>query len=709
MDRPRAPLAVLLLVATACRAESAMAGADAGAGEPIPKGVITGKVIDASSAPVSGARVTLYRFDRIGTRWGTFKVERGDAETDGTGTYRFEALKDGYYLVSAEKAGFARGLRNAAIENGASQEAEVVLAPPASVVLRVEDRDGKPIAGARVRDIRARGRNGAIRLPQLWLRPLGLAIPASDAGGLLRLPPLPSGEVVELTVDHPGHSPARIRELKAAPGATARVTLQPGVTVTLRVPTGPQSPRISGAVIDFRHEPFDDPSTVLDDEVVFDDAGAARLTVAPGDYSWLLLQHRDFYVTPVHAAGNRKKSWLRLEPGRNRELHFDVRRKVKVSGRVINADTGKPLRAMSLLGELCNGDVQGWEGLLAQPWSFAGWAETDEQGRFMIELAAGLARVSFHGNDFMAEREFYEVSVAADGSTSIPDIRVRPLRKVVGVVKNPDGTPAPRAVVRLRGRALGHQPVLTDGSGRFEIQPEWVPVDPETGRRAPAQQVVAFDPYRPLAARAAVRLDRPEEIVLRLEPHDSDWPLSALSSDLSDWERGIVPPAEAARYAAVSLRGQTPPEIDAALWLNAGGPALKLADLRGKYVLLDFWFIGCGPCHGDFPSVRLVHELYRDRGVVVIGVHNNTSTPEAIREHVARLGLPFPVAVDHSDGRTVAKFEEHGLPNGYPDYVLIGPDGKVLFDDRTIPSPSLRSYKLEIIRKLLLQGEAASR
>ena len=154
------------------------------------------------------------------------------------------------------------------------------------------------------------------------------------------------------------------------------------------------------------------------------------------------------------------------------------------------------------------------------------------------------------------------------------------------------------------------------------------------------------------------------------------------------------------------MRGQAPPEIDSALWLNTDERTLKLADLRGKYVLLDFWFIGCGPCHADFPSVKLVHELYKDKGVVVIGVHNNSSPPEAVRKHVAKIGLPFPVAVDHPDGRTIARFEEHGVPAGYPDYVLISPEGKVLLDDRTIPHPTLRSYKLEIIRKLLLESQA---
>jgi len=484
--------------------------------------------------------------------------------------------------------------------------------------------------------------------------------------------------------------------------------MQPGVAVTLHVPVNPPAERIAGAVVDLRHEPFNDPSTIIYYEVEFDPKGTAQMTVAPGNYSWLLLQHEDFFLTPVYSANYQRKSWLRIEPGRNQDLHFDVRRKVSVRGQVVEADTGKPLRDMSVMGELAHGTPQGWADPPPDKWSFAGWGETDAQGRYTIDLAAGSARVSFdQGSGFVAEQDYSQVSVAADGSTVIPDIEVRSLQKIVGVVQNPDGTPANRAVVRLRGKYMRViQPVLTDDAGRFEVQPPFIPLDQDTGKRAVVQHVVAFDLYRPLAARAEVRLDQPKEIVLKLEPHDPDWPLSAFQSELADWERGVLDPAEAAKDAAISLRGQAPPEIDSALWLNTNDRPLKLADLRGKYILLDFWFIGCGPCHGDFPSVKLVHELYKDKGVLVIGVHNNSSTPEAVREHVAKIGLPFPVAVDHPDGRTIARFEKHGIPAGYPDYVLISPEGKVFLDDRTIPHPSLRVYKLEIIRKLLLESPA---
>ncbi|WP_422931838.1 carboxypeptidase regulatory-like domain-containing protein [Singulisphaera sp. PoT] len=680
-------------------------GSRAAIGEEAGKATLSGKILDAKSAPLAGAKVTPYRLDSTNPRWGRFQVARDVVSTGDDGAYKFEGVEPGYYMVSVEREGLARGLKLVNVEaKGAEAPAEVVMRAPASASIHLKDREGKPVVGARVRELTIRGVNGECRIFQLWMRSLGIEIPPSDEEGRLQLPALPSGDVVKLGIEHSSLAPVRVEglTLRAGSRADASVTMPPGVVVTLHTPPG----SVSKAVIDLRHEPFDDPSTFIYYELDFDREGKARMTVAPGDYSWLLLQEEGHFLTPVYSASHLKKQWLRIAPGRNQDLHFDARRKASAKGRVVDADTGKPLREMSIYGELANATTEGWADRPPGDWSFAGWGESDAEGRFAIDLAAGPARVSFQGNEYLAEKDHYEFKITDDGQAMIPDIKVRRLPKVVGVVRNPDGSPAAKAIVRLRGRYMnGLQPVLTDASGRFEIQSVYLPSDPETGKRLVNQTLVAFDPYRPLAARAEIRLDQPGEAVLTLEPHTPDWPISAFRKDMTDWERGDVEPDRASKGAAVSLKGKTPPEIDASSWINTPGQDFGLAGLKGKYILLDFWFIGCGPCHGDFPSVKLVHELYKDRGVAVIGIHNNSSPPEAVRKHVAEIGLPFPVAVDHPDGRIVARFEDHGLPDGYPDYVLISPEGKVLLDDRTIPHPSLRSYKLEIIRQHWLESQ----
>jgi hypothetical protein len=79
-------------------------------------------------------------------------------------------------------------------------------------------------------------------------------------------------------------------------------------------------------------------------------------------------------------------------------------------------------------------------------------------------------------------------------------------------------------------------------------------------------------------------------------------------------------------------------------------------------------------------------------------VHNNSASPEAVRAHVAKIGLPFPIVVDHPDGRTIARYSAAGMVEGYPSYVLIGPDGTIL-------RPSLGNFKLEILRQYCLASE----
>ena len=224
MCSPRPSLTALLLIAGACHINNPAVRAVAEPAKSGGRAAISGKIVDASAAPVAGAQVTLYRLESPTARWGRFKIARAGAATDGAGTYKFQGLGDGYFMLSVERAGFARTFRAASIQAHASQQVDIVLKPPVSIVIHVEDQDGKPVAGAHVREITERGVNGECRLPQLWMRSLGISIPPSDEEGCLRLPPLPSGEMIKATIDHPRLAPVRTDELTVAPGATARVT-----------------------------------------------------------------------------------------------------------------------------------------------------------------------------------------------------------------------------------------------------------------------------------------------------------------------------------------------------------------------------------------------------------------------------------------------------------------------------------------------------
>jgi thiol-disulfide isomerase/thioredoxin len=104
----------------------------------------------------------------------------------------------------------------------------------------------------------------------------------------------------------------------------------------------------------------------------------------------------------------------------------------------------------------------------------------------------------------------------------------------------------------------------------------------------------------------------------------------------------------AARAAAAGTALPEFPSRSAADWLN--GPPLTGASLRGRPVLIEFWTFECSNCLATLPWLRTVAARYRDRGLVVIGVHTPELPAEhdreAVRRAVARLGIDYPVLID---------------------------------------------------------------
>lgn len=118
-----------------------------------------------------------------------------------------------------------------------------------------------------------------------------------------------------------------------------------------------------------------------------------------------------------------------------------------------------------------------------------------------------------------------------------------------------------------------------------------------------------------------------------------------------------------ASEAALNNYGAAP-ELTNDVWLNTESP-LRLADLRGKVVLLDFWTFGCINCQHVIPSVRGWHEKYSAQGLVVIGDHYPEFSYEAdlgnLKQAIQRLDVPYAVAQDN-DGGTWSAYDVHYWP-----------------------------------------------
>ncbi|MFM1652768.1 thiol-disulfide oxidoreductase ResA [Brevibacillus sp. B_LB10_24] len=75
------------------------------------------------------------------------------------------------------------------------------------------------------------------------------------------------------------------------------------------------------------------------------------------------------------------------------------------------------------------------------------------------------------------------------------------------------------------------------------------------------------------------------------------------------------------------------------------GTPMKLSDLQGKAVLLNFWASWCDPCKAEMPDLEKEYGKWKDKGLVVVGV-NIGETPLIVNQFVEPRGLTFPILLD---------------------------------------------------------------
>ncbi len=109
------------------------------------------------------------------------------------------------------------------------------------------------------------------------------------------------------------------------------------------------------------------------------------------------------------------------------------------------------------------------------------------------------------------------------------------------------------------------------------------------------------------------------------------------------------------------------PELHDGIWLNTDTP-LKLANLRGKVVLLEMWTFDCINCIRTIPYVQAWHETYADDGLVVIGNHypefNYERELPNLRAAIQRLEITYPVLQDN-DRETWGAYRNRFWPTLY--------------------------------------------
>ena len=106
---------------------------------------------------------------------------------------------------------------------------------------------------------------------------------------------------------------------------------------------------------------------------------------------------------------------------------------------------------------------------------------------------------------------------------------------------------------------------------------------------------------------------------------------------------------------------------------DAEGRTHRLADYRGKVVLVNFWATFCEPCLSELPAIERLRAALAEKPFVVLAVQMGGSARTA-RDKAEALGLHFPVLVDR-DSHVTAAWGVDTLPTTF----VVDTDGEVAF------------------------------
>lgn len=128
---------------------------------------------------------------------------------------------------------------------------------------------------------------------------------------------------------------------------------------------------------------------------------------------------------------------------------------------------------------------------------------------------------------------------------------------------------------------------------------------------------------------------------------------------------------------------------------NLDGTTIALSDLRGKVVLLDFWYTSCRPCLQALPSLQRLHEKYKARPVVIVGINSRDKAEGYLKEFLEKKNITYMQLVE---AKEVEKELYH--VSGNPTVYIIDQSGKVAFTKEGHYASNEKQFS-KVIEKLL--------
>jgi thiol-disulfide isomerase/thioredoxin len=124
--------------------------------------------------------------------------------------------------------------------------------------------------------------------------------------------------------------------------------------------------------------------------------------------------------------------------------------------------------------------------------------------------------------------------------------------------------------------------------------------------------------------------------------------------------------------------GEAAPDWEVSGWTDE--VARRLSEFRGKVVVIEFWGVWCSACINGIPGMKEVHERFRERDVVFLGIHTAEGDLIQARRLLELKRWDLPTGLDVGDeinrGTTVKRYRVRG----FPTTIIVGRDGKVAFN-----------------------------
>jgi peroxiredoxin len=128
-------------------------------------------------------------------------------------------------------------------------------------------------------------------------------------------------------------------------------------------------------------------------------------------------------------------------------------------------------------------------------------------------------------------------------------------------------------------------------------------------------------------------------------------------------------------FAAASLQAQLPGKPAPAFTLKMlEGDTVRLAEYRGRPVLINFWATWCRRCRGEMPLLIGAHQAHEQEGLAILAIDltDQERSLKDVRKFLAEFQVPFPVLLDEK-GKTRKLYALRGVPTS----VFVGSDGVV--------------------------------